>query len=106
MCAMKTIENYSDVSNILNQDLVMVVAKTHTCSTCQMIVPHLEKNVKYLDKFNQYQIFIDDIDQFRGEYVIFSVPTVLIYSNGKELLRESRFINIEKINRLLEAYLD
>ncbi|MFH5881701.1 MAG: thioredoxin family protein [Candidatus Izemoplasmataceae bacterium] len=103
---MKTIINYNEVQSILNSPLVMIVAKTHSCSTCQMINDHLLNRVQYLDQFEQFQIYVDDIDQFRGEYVIFSVPTVLIYSEGKELLRESRFINIDKINRLLKAYLE
>jgi hypothetical protein len=38
--------------------------------------------------------------------LIFSVPTVLIFSKGKELLRESRYINYGKITRLIEMYQD
>ncbi len=101
---MKILSSFAESEAVLNQPFVMIIAKTKTCSTCAMIVPHLEKNLHHLDQFKQYQIFIDDIDEFRGKHVIFSVPTVLIYAEGKEILRESRFINIAKVNRLLDAY--
>lgn len=99
---MQTIEKFEDIQPILQKDLVMIVAKTHTCSTCKQIIDHLNKNVKRINDIETYQVFVDDLDRFRGEYVIFSVPTVLIFSEGKELLRESRFINIDKINRLID----
>lgn len=103
---MHTIESFDSISEIIEKDLVMIVAKTHTCSTCKQIVDHLNQNVKRINEIENYQIFVDDMDRFRGEYVIFSVPTVLIFSNGKELLRESRFINIDKINRLIDMVLE
>ena len=49
-------------------------------------------------------IYIDDMDKFRGDHLIFSVPTVLIFSEGKELLRESRYINYDKITRLIDMF--
>ena len=101
---METLETYESFKKVLNEPFVMIVAKSHRCATCQVIVPHLEKNLIHLDQFKTYQIYVDDVEQFRGEHVIFSVPTVLIFNEGKEILRESRFIDISKINRLLEAY--
>jgi len=100
----ETIKNYNDIKTVINKDLVMIIAKSHTCSACQTIGNMLETNVEGLDKIEQYNIYIDDMDEFRGEHLIFSVPTVLIFSNGKELLRESRYINYSKISRLIDLY--
>ncbi len=103
---MKTIETYDDIKAIQDADFSLVVAKTHTCGTCKSINEHLAATLYKFSELKAYEIYVDDIDQFRGEAVIFSVPTVIIYANGKELLRESRFINTQKINRLIQAYLD
>lgn len=102
---MDTLTDHESIEKVLYKDLVMIIAKTHTCSTCAMINDHLQNTVKRLDEIEHYQVFIDDVDSFRGKHVVFSVPTVLIFSEGKELLRESRFIDIHKINRLIDAYL-
>lgn len=102
---MDVLKDYESIEDILNKDLVIIVAKTHTCSTCTMISEHLHHTIKRLNEVEHYQVFVDDMDSFRGKHVVFSVPTVLIFSNGKELLRESRFIDTHKINRLIDAYL-
>lgn len=101
---MNEIKKYSEIHQVLQKDLVMVIAKSHNCSMCNSILQMLEQNVSNLDQIEKYAIYIDDIDQFRGDHLIFSVPTVLIFSNGKELLRESRYINYAKIDRLIDLY--
>lgn len=101
---MNLIEKYEDVEKVISKDFVMLIAKSHTCSACNSILGMLENNVKNLDKIEIYNIYIDDNDRFRGEHLIFSVPTVLIFSNGKELLRESRYINYSKVERIIELY--
>lgn len=101
---MNDITNYNELEQVLQQDFVMILAKTHTCTACKSILNMLQHNVKNLDQIKTYNVYIDDMEQFRGDHLIFSVPTVLIFSEGKELLRESRYINYAKIERLIELY--
>jgi len=101
---MNLIKKYDDVKEVINKDFVMIIAKSHTCTACNSILGMLEQNVPNLSEIDIYNIYIDDIDQFRGEHLIFSVPTVLIFSEGKELLRESRYINYSKVTRLIEVF--
>ena len=98
------INKYGEVDKIIHKNLVIIVAKTHTCSSCQTMNAMLERNVVGLEKIDRYNIYVDDIEKFRGEHLIFSAPTVLIFSEGKELLRESRYINYAKISRLIEVF--
>ena len=99
---METLTTYEAFKEAIYHPFVMIVAKTHTCNTCKMIIPHLKATIKDFDNLKKYQIFVEDIDRFRGEHVVFSVPTVLIFSEGKEMLRESKFINTNNINRLID----
>lgn len=51
------------------------------------------------------KILLIDIDKdplIRGQYQVFSAPTVLIIRENKEMLRESKFIDFKNIKRLLE----
>jgi thiol-disulfide isomerase/thioredoxin len=101
---MNELKSMKDVSKIIKKDFTMIIAKTHTCGACQTVLSSLEQNVPNIDKIDKAVVFIDDLDEFRGEHLIFSVPTVLIFSEGKELLRESRYINYDKITRLIDLY--
>ena len=101
---MNLIKNNQEAEQIINKDFVMIIAKSHTCTVCNTILNTLKNNVPNLDQIEIYNIYIDDVDEFRGQHTIFSVPTVLIFSEGKELLRESRYINYSKIQRIIELY--
>jgi hypothetical protein len=100
----KTIEKYSEIQDIINKDFVMILAKSHTCYSCKTIANIMDDNMNHFDKIEKYNIYVDDMDQFRGEYLIFSVPTILIFSEGKELLRQSRYFDYAKIDRLIEMF--
>ncbi len=101
---MKTLTTQQEIETVLNKDFAMIIAKSHTCTICNTILDTLKRNVSNIDEIEKYAIYIDDMDQFRGDHLIFSVPTVLIFSDGKELLRESRYINYTKIERLIEMF--
>ena len=101
---MNLITNNQEADKVINKDFVMVIAKSHSCSMCDTILKTMESNIPNLDKINIHNIYIDDVEEFRGQHTIFSVPTVLIFSKGKELLRESRYINYGKIQRLIDLY--
>ena len=101
---MEVINSYKDAIKVMDKDFVMIVAKSRTCSSCQTIGRTLESHIPNLGQIEQHNIYIDEIDEFRGHHLIFSVPTVIIFSNGKELLRESRYINYEKVQRLIKMY--
>jgi len=101
---MNIIKNMNEADKIINKDFVMVIAKSHTCTICNSILNTLQNNVPNLNDIEIHNIYIDDVDEFRGQHTIFSVPTVLIFSEGKELLRESRYINYIKVQRLIELY--
>lgn len=101
---MNILNNDKEIENVLNQDFVMIIAKSHTCSACKTILDMMKRSVPNIDQIDIYNIYVDDNDSFRGKHLIFSVPTVLIFSGGKELLRESRYINYDKITRLINLY--
>ena len=101
---MNSITQYEEIQQVLNKDLVMIIAKSKTCSACATINTVLSHNVPNLSSIDIHNIYIDEMDRFRGDHLIFSVPTVLIFSNGKELLRESRYINYDKITRLIDMF--
>lgn len=87
-----------------NDDFYIVVASTQQCSVCQhtkgMLTRMTEKTPLSFD-----EIDIEEVPAFRGEHLVFTVPTVLIFSQGKEIYRSSRFIEYGQIDKLIQRYL-
>jgi len=85
---------------IAGHDPIILYFFTPDCGVCHAMLP------KLLEALDQDPIDVIEIDAARfpaiaGQQRIFVAPTVLVTVEGKEILRESRFIDIPKISRLL-----
>lgn len=103
---MDIIKNYEEFQSLVNKDLVIIIAKTKTCAVCHPLTEKLIGFMKNYSSIPYYELFLEDVELFQGQHLVFTVPTVLVFSQGKEILRESRFIDFEKIERLLNLYLE
>ncbi|MBT3209402.1 MAG: thioredoxin family protein [Bacteroidetes bacterium] len=70
------------------------------CGVCKTIKPQVimvfEKN-----KTKLAEIVVDEHRALAAQQLIMTSPTVIFYENGKEMFRESGFINLQKVNRYL-----
>ena len=84
-----------------DQEPVVLYFTTTTCNVCKSIFPRLEELMQaYPQKL--FKIDAEAFPELAGQNRVFTVPTILIFAEGKEVLRESRFIDFAKIQRLLE----
>lgn len=95
----------SDLTTKANQEFYIVIASTQTCTICQHTKGMLDRMTKHTDiEFDE--IDIDEVPSFRGKHLVFTVPTVLIFSLGKEIFRTSRYIEYGQIDKLIHRFLD
>ncbi len=98
---MKIIKNYSEFKTILANETFLVTAKTRNCSVCRAVSHQLSEILKEDTKISVYELYLEDIPLFQGQFLVFTVPTIMMFYEGKEILRESRFIDYMKIERIL-----
>jgi len=103
---MKTIESYDDFLEIIKGDMTVLIAKTKTCVVCKPLSEKLRIFMIDYPTIPSYQLYLEDVEMFQGQQLVFTVPTIIVYSNGKEILRESRFIDFDKLKRLFDLYLN
>lgn len=88
-----------------NKKLILVFGKGTNCSVCHAVENRV--NTDLLEKFSNldvYYVNIDDNPLFRGNHLVFSVPTLMLFDNDKEILRESRIINFTQLEKVLNLY--
>jgi len=71
------------------------------CGVCHAIRPQLKQIA------HEYSIELIEIDITKdqltsGQNRVFTVPTVLVFAEGHEILRESRFIDLKRVERSLD----
>jgi len=97
---MKTIQSYDEFESIIQSSLSVIIAKTKTCNVCVPLSKKLESFMEDYPTIPAYQLYLEDIELFQGQHLVFTVPTILVFSESKEILRESRFIDFSKLERL------
>lgn len=102
---MENLLTYEDFLLAIDQPLALIMAKTQSCTVCKPIHQRLLQLLENYPQIPAYTIDIAAVEEFRGQQLIFTVPTILIYSKKNELLRESRFVEFANIQRLLDLYL-
>ena len=76
------------------------------CGPCRMMHPVLEElHGEMGDKVRIIKIDIDKNEALAAKYVIKSVPTLMIFKNGKQEWRGSGVHSAADLKRMLEAYL-
>ncbi len=104
---METLHGFDTIQRAITQPgVVVILAKTRSCAVCSVAESRLVNTVPMLEAIPVYRVYIEDDERYRGEALVFSVPTIIVYHNGREQHRESRFINARNINRLIERYLE
>jgi thiol-disulfide isomerase/thioredoxin len=77
---------------------------TKNCNICRILQPKLRRLAENYKESSFNLIELDNHKDAAGFFMVFTVPTFLVYSEGKELIRESRHMNIEDIKNKLDRY--
>jgi len=85
------------IENINDSKLTLVVGSTKECSVCNAIKPKIEELMSKYKNIDYKQIYIDSMLEASGKFMIFTVPTIILYSEGKEIHRQGRFIDFEEL---------
>lgn len=93
---MQTIKN---INNTIKDNIaVMVYFSAPTCNVCHALKPKLLESLQ--ENFEYFKVESVDIsveEDIAPHFGIFSIPTVLIFLDGKEFLRKSRNMSVYEL---------
>jgi thioredoxin 1 len=88
----------------LIQDIRPVIVDFHAiwCSPCKMQSPILKEVANELgDRIKVIKIDVDQNNEIAGKYKIQSVPTLIIFKNGKQVWRHSGVVSKNQLYNVL-----
>ncbi len=96
-----TKENFE--SEVLNSDIPVLVDFWATwCGPCKMIAPNVEEIAEeYEGKIKVCKVNIDEQMDLSLEFKVTSIPTLILFENGKEVKREVGFMTKAEIEEML-----
>ncbi|MFP3471297.1 thioredoxin family protein, partial [Micrococcus sp. SIMBA_144] len=64
--------------------------------------PQVEDVLKDFPQITREKLNVHEIPEEAGAFSVFTIPVLLLYVNGKESIREARFVNIESFRSSLK----
>jgi len=93
------VQSVENIEKSIKENLaVMVYFSAPTCNVCHALKPKL---LEAIDE-NFKEFVIEDVDISLGEDIaphfgVFTIPTVLIFLDGQEFMRKSRYMSVREI---------
>ncbi|ANB59496.1 thioredoxin family protein [Anoxybacteroides amylolyticum] len=79
----------------------LYISKTH-CSVCHALLPKVQKVMAEFPKIQMAFVNVDNVPNIAGHLSILTAPVLILYVDGKEVLREARFVHVEQFKKKVE----
>ncbi|HYE11250.1 MAG TPA: thioredoxin family protein [Patescibacteria group bacterium] len=100
---MKILNNIDEMKSIVaNHKIALLYITSESCNVCKVIFPRLKSLLESFPEIKAVRADIQELPLLSGEYNIFTIPCILAFAEGKEILREARYIDLEKLRAQLE----
>ena len=94
-------ETISDFESIVREKeapgMALFYFSRPSCGVCSAIKP---KVISLLGEFPEVRAFyvnLDDVPEAAGQLSVMTIPAVLAYADGKEIVREARYISMDDL---------
>ena len=78
---------------------------TPECNVCKVLKPKVIQMIENdFPKMHFSYINLNLAKEISGQLSVFSVPTILIYFEGKETIRASRSVHLEDLHKQIDRY--
>ncbi|WP_110933922.1 thioredoxin family protein [Paenibacillus bouchesdurhonensis] len=102
---MQRLYQLSEINQVIQEHaLVLLLIKTSQCGVCESIQAKAEGLLGFHKKVKGIYVFMEDAPNTAAEYLALSAPTLLLFCQGKEVYRESRFVRFEELELVLHRY--
>lgn len=103
----RTVSDSSFEKEVLQSERpVLVDFWAEWCAPCRMLAPTVEAvGEQFVDTADVVKLNVDDNPAIAGRYGIKGIPTLILFSEGKEVERIVGATGKETISRMIEKYL-
>jgi len=100
---MEAIYNLQELEEIMGREKALLIYfSSDTCSVCKVLKPKVSELLQ--DQFPRMKLRYVNTELsplISGQFRVFTIPTILIYFEGKEQFRFSRNIHLQQLEESL-----
>jgi thioredoxin-like negative regulator of GroEL len=91
-------------SFIKDSRFVLLYFSTEACNVCKALFPKVEKLLEGYPEIKAAKVQLDYVTEAAGAFSIFTIPCILAYMDGKEIIREARYISMDQLEDKIARY--
>ena len=95
-----TLEEFSQT--LQKPGIVICYFSHDECSVCKVLRPKIQEIINQIPDISFLYIDVRENPQISGQNMVFAVPTIIIFFEGREAKRYSRNISIPELKIYLE----
>ncbi len=94
---------YTEFQEILNTQPVLVAYFSHDeCNVCKVLKPQVRAIVEEFKQAKFLYVNTKESTEVSGQFMVFAVPTIILFYEGREAKRYSRHISLQDFRAFLE----
>lgn len=95
-----------EFSNIMKErGIVFVDFYANWCGPCKMLAPEVEKLAElYQGKIKVLKIDVDKEPELAGRYGVQSIPTMMVFKDGKIMARELGYRPFQALKSMIDQF--
>lgn len=97
------IVNKDNFDEVVNSELVLIDFYADWCGPCKMLIPNLEK-LEETSGILIKKVNVDNSRELAKKYGVMTIPTLILFSNGRELKRHIGYLSVEELQEFISVY--
>ncbi|WLR51847.1 thioredoxin family protein [Bacillus tianshenii] len=82
---------------IQDNSLALIYITRPQCSVCEAMYPKVNELLERYSAIQAAKVNAAELTEISGKLSIFTVPVILLFTDGKEAVRKARFIPMEEL---------
>lgn len=97
-------QTFDDFNHFIEEKTAVIAYFSHdTCNVCKVLKPKVKELVtEEFPKIQFAYVNVKETPEIAAQLSIFTVPTIVIYFEGKEFVRKSRSIGIDELREAID----
>lgn len=102
---MEDLRKNESLDKLIQNPICILQFGDETCGPCYALRNRLEKWLSEQPRISARYIPIREYPAISAQMGVFTVPAIIVYTDGKPAIRESGYFSLENILRRIERYL-
>ena len=104
---MRIIDNEKEFKEFCNEKGIrLAYLSTNTCCACSVLKPKIEELIKKYHNAKIIEVQADKSVDIVSQLSIFMFTAIILYIDGKEILREAKYISVVELEKVIDRYFE